>query len=288
MPGPPRSSKPQVSEIEILRILSGDRSGSMPLSAGIYYFENGGNWARPAVILIHGAGGNHLYWPPEIRRLKDQRIYAIDLPGHGKSEGIGRQSIADYAHSVLDFMSSLKINKAVFVGHSMGGAIALWLGIHNPSRTLGLGLVGTAPRLRVSQELLAGSSVAATLPLAIKAAVEWSFSAKTDPHLKELAAQRMAEVRFPVLHGDFLACNVFDESSLLGRAKAPSLIVCGSEDRMTPARYSEAMHIRMKKSVLHVIEGAGHMVMLEKPQVVANLLDLFLNGIVYQPGSTVQ
>ena len=258
----------------------------MPLSAGMYYFENDGNWAQPATILIHGAGGNHLYWPPEIRHLKDHRIYAIDLPGHGKSAGIGRQSIADYARSVLDFMGSLKIHKAVFVGHSMGGAVALYLGIHNPSRTIGLGLIGTAPRLRVSPDLLSNSSVPATMPVAVKTTVEMSFGLNADPRLKELATQRMLEVRYPVLHGDFLACNVFDETSLLGRVKAPALIICGSEDRMTPARYSVAMHGRLKKSLLHIVDGAGHMVMLEQPLAVANILDLFLKTIEYQPGST--
>ncbi|HEY3312938.1 MAG TPA: alpha/beta hydrolase [Anaerolineales bacterium] len=258
----------------------------MPLAAGMYYFENDNNWARPAVILIHGAGGSHLYWPPEIRRLKNQRVYAIDLPGHGKSEGIGRQSIVDYAHSVLEFMGALKIQKAVFVGHSMGGAVALWLGIHNPSRTLGMGLISTAPRLRVSSELLSSSSVAATLPLAVKASVEMSFGPHADPRLKELAAQRMAEVRYPVLYGDFLACSVFDESNLVGRAKAPALIICGTEDKMTPLRYSEAMHRRLKKSIFHPVEGAGHMVMLEQPLMIANILDVFLNEISYQPGST--
>jgi len=258
----------------------------MPLSAGMYYFNNDGNWAQPAVILIHGAGGSNLYWPPEIRRLKNQRIYALDLPGHGRSEGIGRQSIADYARSVLEFMESLKIHKAILVGHSMGGAVALWLGIHNPSRTLGLGLISTAPRLHVSPELLANSSVSATLPLAIKKAIDLSFGPDADPRTKELAAQRMTETRYPVLHGDLLACDVFDETSLLGRAKAPTMIICGSEDRMTPARYSEAMHTRIKKSMLQIVDGAGHMVILEQPLRVANNLQLFLNSIPYQPGST--
>ena len=258
----------------------------MPLITGLYYFDNGGHWARPAVILIHGAGGNHLHWPPEIRRLKDQRIYAIDLPGHGKSEGIGRQSIADYARSVIEFMEALKIQKAVFVGHSMGGAVALWLGIHHPSRTLGLGLIGTAPRLHVSSDLLSSSSVAATLPLCIKSITNLAFGPHTDPRTKELAAERMAEIRYPVLHGDFMACDVFDETSMQGRIKAPALIICGSEDRMTPVRYSEAMHGRIKKSMLHVIDGAGHMVMLEQPLMVANSLNLFLNSITYQPGGS--
>ena len=257
----------------------------MPLTTGIYYFENGGDWARPAVIMIHGAGGSNLSWPPEIRRLKNQRIYAIDLPGHGKSEGIGRQSIAEYGRCVLDFMSSLKIQKAIFVGHSMGGAVALWLGIHHPSRTLGLGLLSTAPRLHVSSDLLANSAVQATLPIAIKRVVDLSFGSLCDARTRELTAQRMLEIRYPVLHGDFLACDAFDETSLLGRAKAPSLILCGSDDRMTPMRYSETMHSRLKKSLLHVLNGAGHMIMLEQPLMVANLLEMFLDSVPYQPGS---
>ncbi|MEI7845347.1 MAG: alpha/beta hydrolase [Chloroflexota bacterium] len=258
----------------------------MPLLAGIYYFDNGGNWVQPPVIMIHGAGGNHLHWPPEIRHLKNHRIYAIDLPGHGKSEGIGRQSIADYARSVLDFMQAIKINKAVFVGHSMGGAVALWLGIHNPSRTLGLGLIGTAPRLRVSHEIISSSAVQATQPVAIKTIIDMAFGSQTDHRIREMAAHRMAETRFPVLHGDFLACDVFDETAMQGKVKAPTLIICGSEDRMTPVHYSEIMHTRLKKSELHIINGAGHMVMLEQPQIVSNLLDTFLTSIPYQPGST--
>lgn len=257
----------------------------MPLSTGIYYFDNGGDWAKPAVIMIHGAGGSNLSWPPEIRRLKSQRIYAIDLPGHGKSEGIGRQSIAEYGRCVLEFMSSLKIQKAIFIGHSMGGAVALWLGIHHPSRTLGLGLISTAPRLHVSADLLSNSSLEATLPIAITKTINLSFGPHTDPRTKELTAQRMLEIRYPVLHGDFLACDAFDETSLLGRAKAPALIMCGSEDRMIPMRYSETMHSRLKKSLLHVINGAGHMIMLEQPLMVANIMDMFLTSVPYQPGS---
>lgn len=259
----------------------------MPLSAGMYYFNNGENWAKPAIIFIHGAGGNNLSWPPEIRRLKEQRIYALDLPGHGKSEGIGRQSIADYAQCVLSFMETLKIHKAIFIGHSMGGAIALYLGIHNPSRTLGLGLISTAPRLRVAANLLSDSSIEATMPVAIKNCVDYSFSSQADHRLKEQAAHRMNEIRCPVLHGDFLACDAYDETSLIGRIKAPTLILCGSEDKMTPARYSEAMHGRIKKSMLQIVPGAGHMVMLEQPQQVAKSLDLFLNSIPYQPGGNI-
>jgi pimeloyl-ACP methyl ester carboxylesterase len=261
----------------------------MPLSARTYYFSHDeDNWARPAVILLHGAGGNHLSWPAEMRHLNGQRIYALDLPGHGKSEGIGRQSISDYAECVLDFMDSLKLRKAVLIGHSMGGAIALWLGLHRPARVLGLGLIATAPHLRVAPELLENAANPFTCPLAVKTVIDWSFSANADARLKELIAKRMTEVRSSVLHGDFLACSNYDESELLTRIKTPTLILCGSEDKMTPLYLSQAMHERIKNSLLHTVDGAGHMVMLEQPQVAARVTELFLNGINYQPGETLE
>ncbi|GAB4493414.1 MAG: alpha/beta hydrolase [Anaerolineales bacterium] len=257
----------------------------MPIVHDFYYFShNEQDFSRPAVVLLHGAGGSHLYWPPEIRRLPGQRILAPDLPGHGKSDGIGRQSIAEYAQDVLDFLDALKIRKAVFVGHSMGGAIALALAIHHPSRTLGLGLVATAPRLRVSPLLMENCASPATFPLAVEAVVKWSFSPKADARLREMAQQRMAESRSSVFHGDFLACEAFDESGALGRIKVPTLILCGTEDKMTPLHFSEQMQRRIKNSLLHKIDGAGHMLMLEEAAQTASLLQVFLDGIVYQPG----
>jgi pimeloyl-ACP methyl ester carboxylesterase len=258
----------------------------MPLAAGLYYFANEeeDDWSRPAVILIHGAGGTHLNWPPEIRRMAGQRMYALDLPGHGKSDGVGLHAIEDYARAVLEFMDALKIRKAVFVGHSMGGAIALYLGVHNPSRTLGLGLVATGPRLRVSPALLEKTSTPVTFVPAVEMINELFFSPHVDPRIKEVSGQRLAETRPTVLHGDFLACDAYDEASLLGRVKAPALIICGAEDKLTPMHLSEQLKARLKDSILYTIESAGHMVMLEEPQKVSTTLQLFLNGIVYQPG----
>src|SRR5512135_1261958 len=135
----------------------------MPSAAGLYYFSHLEEEKGLApVILLHGAGGNCLFWPPGLRRLEGLRIYAPDLPGHGKSAGIGKQSILDYAGCLLDFMRALTISKAIFVGHSMGGAIALHLAIHHPRHTLALTLLGAGARMRVAPELLDNSTSAAT------------------------------------------------------------------------------------------------------------------------------
>jgi len=258
----------------------------MPEAAGLYYFANGADdWSRPAIILLHGEGGNHLDWPPELRRMPHQRIYAPDLPGHGKSEGIGLQSIGDYAACIVEFMNGLKLRKAVFVGHSMGGAIALQMALQYTRRTLGIAVINAGASLHISPEMLHNTSSTATFPLAIKAISELAFSPQFDPRLKEMALKHMNLLRSSVFHSDYLACDSFDVTDQLGRVKTPTLIVSASDDRLVPAHSLQSMHQKIKNSLLQSIDGAGHMVMLESPLVVANILQFFLARIRYEPGS---
>ena len=83
----------------------------------------------------------------------------------------------------------------------------------------------------------------------------------------------MLGMRPPVLLGDFLACNQFDVTNQIGEINCiQALIVCGVEDKMTPLKYSEALRDGIASSELRVVDGAGHMVMLEQPDVVADML----------------
>ncbi len=258
----------------------------MPLATGLYYFaHNEDLTARPPVILIHGAGSNHLSWPAEVRRLPDQRIYALDLPGHGKSEGIGRQLIDDYAQTVREFYDAVGISKAVIVGHSMGGAVALAFTLRFPRRVLGLGLVGSGARLRVAPDLLEAAANPATYQTAIQTVIEWSFGPAADAQLKLSIARRMSETRPAVFYGDLLACSAFDVSHQVKRIKAPAVVMCGGLDKMTPLRYSEYLCGQMPNARLRTIFDAGHMLVMERPDEVAEILLEFLKGIDYQPGS---
>ena len=100
----------------------------MPFASGLYCsIYDGGTLSQPPVILLHGAGSNRLCWPSVIRRLPGQKMIALDLPGHGRSEGVALQSVTEYADAVLDFMREMGIYKASIIGHSMGSAIALHL-----------------------------------------------------------------------------------------------------------------------------------------------------------------
>jgi pimeloyl-ACP methyl ester carboxylesterase len=252
----------------------------MPLLNDIYYhvYQEG---EQVPVVLIHGAGGNHLYWPAEVRRLAGYRVIAMDLPGHGKSSGRGQQSIPDYADQVLQWMQSLFLPRTVVIGHSMGGAIALQLALEHPEQVLGLGLVATSARLKVSPQILDETSHSTTFLNAIERIIEGSFSLSSSERLKELAAQRMAETRQSVLYGDFLACQEFDLIDRLADIQAPALVICGQEDKMTPLRHVQFLADHLPQARLAIVPLAGHMVMLEHPVQVAALLQEFLTTLSY-------
>ncbi len=253
----------------------------MPIAANIYYhaYQPEEERSRATVILLHGAGGTHLHWPAEIRRLPGYRIFAPDLPGHGKSEGRGEQSIQAYAQAIVAWLDALEVHRTVLVGHSMGGAIALSLGLEIPDRVQGLGLVSTGARLPVAAQLLESTSQTTTFQSAIELIRKWAYSPDTPERLVELATRQMALTRPSVLHSDFLACDSFNLTERLPEISPPSLVICGSHDRMTPVRLAQLLASCLPNASLEIMPEAGHMLIIEQPQAAAALLGNFLSGL---------
>jgi pimeloyl-ACP methyl ester carboxylesterase len=259
----------------------------MPSAAGLYYFlHESDSLSRPPILLIHGAGGNCFDWPPEIRRLAGGRVFTLDLPGHGKSEGFGWQSISDYARSVIGFMDAAgMMQRALIVGHSMGGAIALEMALQHRERVAGLGLIATGARLPLPSTILDDAASPTTIPLAIQALSDLLFGSQADPALRAASTLRLSRTRPAVLHGDLLACDAFDAVHRLRRIHIPALVICGIEDRLTPLQYSQTLAAQIPGAALQTVDGTGHMVMLEQPRRVASLLSVFLATLPYTPGA---
>lgn len=252
----------------------------VPQAFGLYYHESGSS-VKGTPLLLHGAGGNHLYWPPEIRRKNEYRILALDLPGHGKSsETSGLQSIQEYVDAVYAWIQAMDIHQFVIAGHSMGGAIALSLALQFPAHLAGLVLISTGARLPVSPMLLAETSSSALYLKAVHRIMEWSFSPDAPPRLVELAYRRMAESRQSVLHSDLKACAEFNVVDQLDKISCPTLVLCGEKDLMTPRRSSQYLASRIPRAQLHLVAGAGHMVMLEQPHTVAEAVHGFVMHLV--------
>lgn len=240
----------------------------------LYYALHRAEGARTAVVLIHGAGGSHVHWPAALRRLPGATVYALDLPGHGHSEGEGRQSIGGYRDVVRAFLEAAGLERAILVGHSMGGAIALEVALRYPRRLAGLVLVGSGARLRVAPALLQG--LREDYPRAVENLVQWLFAGSAPEQTRRAARRQLLEANPGVVLGDFLACDAFDVMAELPRVETPTLVVCGTEDRMTPLKYSEYLAAHIPGARLEAIPGGGHMVMLEQPEPVARAVAAFL------------
>jgi len=242
----------------------------------IYYTHHvGGDEAlRPTLLLVHGAGGSRLHWPPSLRRLEGVHVYALDLPGHGRSRGKGRSSIAEYREVVARFLEALGLTEVVVTGHSMGGAIALSMALDCPHRLAGLILVGTGARLRVTPLILEG--IREDFEGTVRLIIEYAHAPDAPARLKRKGFRQMANTPPEVLLGDFRACDAFDVMERLGAIHLPTLIICGNEDRLTPPKYSLYLRDHIPQARLTMVEGAGHMVMLERAEEVTRAINAFL------------
>ncbi len=228
----------------------------------------------PTLLLIHGAGGDHLIWPREIQRLPGTAVYNLDLPGHGRSDGPGRSTVDGYADIVQEFIEKLALQDVTLIGHSMGGAIAQALALRMLPQVIRMIILNSSARLRVSPELLQWA--VADPESAADFVVQTSWGSEAPAALADLGKKSMLQIESATLHGDFLACDSFDVRQELREINIPTLVISGSEDKMTPLRFGQYLAEHLVNARLIVIEGAGHFAMLQSPGEVADAISQFL------------
>ncbi len=229
------------------------------------------------VLLIHGAGGTHQHWLYQVRDLPQSLSMAPDLPGHGRSRGTGQGTIAAYGDWLVSFLDAAGLDQTVLVGHSMGGAIALDVALRYPKRVVGLGLIATGARLSVAPALL--ESLEKDPATAVETIGQWAFGPEAPPEMVRLGKLLIGATPTEVLRRDFLACDAFDVREKLPQITQPTLVVCGTYDRMTPVHFSVYLRDQIAGARLHLVDGAGHMVQIERPEALVRALVAFLDSL---------
>lgn len=228
------------------------------------------------IVFVHGAAGNYRIWLNQLRFLSQaHRTIALDLPGHGESQGDGADSVAAYRETVKAFADALKLSRFVLCGHSMGGGLALDFALRYPELLQGIISVSGAATFQVDPKWL-------TL-LGKDPAQAWQisrgrrFSKSTAMPLIQQVEAEALKTRVEVAVKDFTACANFNVVSELSKVKAPTLIICGAEDRLL--EQSKLMHAGIAGSKLVIVENAAHVSTVEQPDAVNHAISDFLAGL---------
>lgn len=233
----------------------------------------------PNVVLIHGFGGDLDNWLFNIDALGEQaNVYALDLPGHGQSTKVlNDPSLAGLAKVVIDFMDALRLDKAHLAGHSMGGAIAVKVAELAKGRVLSLGLVapaGLGPD--INGDYITGF-IRGQSRRDMKPVLELLF-ANTELVSRQLIDDVLKFKRIDGVEkalgslGDSLFGGSKQADSVVAAAKSagvPVTVIFGKEDRIIPSSHAEALKGSAK---VEIIDGAGHMPMMEAAKRVNELL----------------
>ncbi len=235
--------------------------------------------AKRKILFIHGSGGNGEVWQGVMAGLDGYyETLAIDLPGHGRSQGVGAGNITEYSLFLKNFLDALGEEQIILGGHSLGGGIVQDFALRYPGRVRALLLIGTGGRLRVLPEVLEN----------LRRMSEGEVPAKFDPRgfapgaSAEAVAEgerQWAKTNSRARYHDMLACDRFDLLARVQEISAPTLVLCGREDLMTPVKYSEFLQKKISGSKMEVIDGAGHMIMLEKPKELGEAILRFLDAL---------
>lgn len=232
------------------------------------------------VLYVHGTGCNTRVWEQHMQAIADVHTpVAIDLPGHGQSEGRGFRGAADYGHVVVELARHLGWERYVVAGHSMGGAIALTMATYHPELLNGLMLIDTGARLRVHPDILRASRQAAEAGRRLPTDRSWGYASSTPQSVVEAVEAMTADTDPRVTYADWICDDSFDFMSRVQAIAIPTLAVCGAEDRLTPVKYHQFLQQRMPNCRLEVIQQAGHWSYIEQPEAFTRVVKTFLDDL---------
>lgn len=241
--------------------------------------------ALPAVLLVHGAANDHSVWAQQSRYLAHHgySVLAVDLPGHGRSQGPVLPSVEAHAAWLVAVLDALGLGDAAIIGHSLGSLAALEAAARYPERVRRIGLLGPAVPMAVSEQLL--TAAREEPETAYRLIVSWSISFASQMGGNSVpgmwlpgASLRLMQRCAPgVLHAALSACNDYREGlSAAVRVQCPALVLLGGRDLMAPPKAAQALIAALAKKEVLTLPEAGHSLLGEAPGAVLDVLSRFL------------
>ncbi len=235
------------------------------------------------VVILHGLGGRSDSWAPHYEGLSDSyRVIGWDAPGYNESSEMPEEepSIRDYTIVAKRFFDALGLDRFHLVGHSVGTCLSALFHKAHPERltslTLAEAVIGNGADSKEEQDAAIAARAKDFEELGpeevAKKKTPNSLSPNADPAAIEAAIAFAAKVKVPghlKLAGALIRCNIFDFVTPLA---CPGLIIAGTDDRSAPAEFVKQIADAYPGINHQIIEGIGHQIAFEKPEMFVNML----------------
>jgi pimeloyl-ACP methyl ester carboxylesterase len=235
----------------------------------------------PTVLMLHGIGGGHLAFAPQVETFASQgyRAVAWDMPGYGHSAPIEPYTFKGLAQSCIALIDSLKCGDVTLIGHSMGGMVAQEVVARRPDLVNRLVLCGTSPAFgrkpdgQSADEWQRNFVQSRTAPLDAGQSME-QLAQQLVPGMVgpsamaegvKLAAHCMSQVPASTYRRALEALVTFDRRDGLAAIHVPTLLIAGEHDRNAPPSVMKKMADAIRSSSYHEMKGIGHLMNLEAP-----------------------
>jgi pimeloyl-ACP methyl ester carboxylesterase len=226
------------------------------------------------LVCVHGSADNHHVYDRLLDAMPGRERYAINLPGRAGTDGPALDSVAQLEAFLSRFLESEVQGDYLIIGHSLGGGVALEHSLSSASERLtGIVLLATGARLRVHPMILqlfeqvvkSGASSIPPLPPGL-------YERGSDPALVAEASKHRELTPIETGGPDWRACDGFDRMDDVKDIRVPALIVAGTQDALTPVKYAQFLAAQIPANELHILEGAGHMLVMERANEIAGLI----------------
>ena len=222
---------------------------------------------KDTIVFLHGSGLSHIVWSLTEQFFSNNNfnVLSVDLPGHGNSDGPCLDTIEKIADWLDKVFIKLNLNEVILVGHSQACLEILEYSYKYKNRLKKLVFIGGSYKMPVNQDLIDlaenGDSGA------VKLMMKWGYEGSKKfigGNPVERIIQSPRDIS-KILAVDLVACNNYTNGSNAAKAiDCPSMLIFGVLDKMVNIEVGKKFANLINNSTVHVIDGCGHMIMIEK------------------------
>jgi len=257
--------------------------GEIATSKGCIGFAEAGGGDAVPIVFLHGVGSDKSVWRPQLEHFcTSRRALAFDYPGYGESDFVAGATRDDFAAAILAAMDALAVERAHVCGLSLGGVIAIAMHAKAPERCASLILADTFA-VHPDGEAICGRSTEASRTMGMRALAEGRIDlllgSDASAKLRAESVETMAAIDPVAYRIGAHAVWLADQRDRAQAISVPTLVLCGTEDRITPPALSEELATLVPDAQLELIERAGHLSNAEQPVAFNSAIDQFLSAV---------